>query len=122
MKDMLMDKDGDMFISSDGLAELIEGADFTRQVWVIKIRTYQQEWFLNTLIGIPYIQEVFTKVLSYARLKQIFNQETLTVPGVKRVTNVVVENISTADREVGISVFADIEGEDNAKFSYTGGI
>jgi len=121
MKDLLMGTDGDMY--HDGLdAVMIEGADFVRQTWTIKMRTYRQEWFLDELIGIPYIQEIFTKQASYRKIKQIFADESLTVEGVTNVNNVVINKTDGVDRSVDIDLYADIEGEDNALFSFSGGI
>ena len=118
-KDFLMGPDGDLFIEN-GRAQLVEGADQVKQAWVIRMRTFLWEWFLDTSIGMPYVQEIFAKNLSLARLKEIIMEETLKTPGVIAVNNVVVGDINPSTREVDCTVYADIEGEDNAVFYFPG--
>ncbi len=43
----------------------------------IKLQTYFGEWFLNTDIGVPYYQSVFTKGTSKAAVDLIFQQQIL---------------------------------------------
>ena len=116
--DLMINDCGDLAIDN-GDAVLVSGADQVRQAWIIHMNTFLGEWFLDQSIGLPYFQEIFTKRISEERLKQIFTDETLSVPGVTKVTNVIVGTIDLSNRSVDMQVYADIEGEENALLTYT---
>lgn len=50
------------------------------------IQTYAGECYWNTLLGVPYLTQVFGKKPSIATLKTLFANAALTVPGVARAT------------------------------------
>lgn len=61
MSDILLDSEGDIQITG-GKIKLIEStAELTKQRLLIKMRTFYQEWYLNTLVGVPYFQEILKR-------------------------------------------------------------
>ncbi|QHZ60040.1 hypothetical protein PJKIFABJ_00104 [Pseudomonas phage PE09] len=57
-------------------------ADVVAQRLRIKLYTFYGEWFLNTTIGVPYIQQVFTKVRRKSTIDLIFQGIISADPGV----------------------------------------
>jgi aspartyl/asparaginyl-tRNA synthetase len=99
----------------------VDKADAIRQAWLIHIRTFLGEWFLNLNIGVPYIQKVFAKFLTKAEVQRIFNEESLKVPGILRVDNVDVQDIDISARRVEVTVenvCDNVEG--TVTFKYAG--
>jgi len=120
-KDILMSECGDIALS-DGDLVLVDKADVIRQAWLIHIRTFLGEWFLNLNIGVPYIQKVFAKFLTKAEVQRIFNEKSLEVPGIKRVDNVDVGDIDLSKRQVEVTVEAVCDNvEGTHTFRYKGG-
>ncbi len=57
---------------------------------------HRGEWDLNTLVGIPYISQVFVKNPSIAALNVLFTRAVRSVPGVNEVNNMSVVFDNTA--------------------------
>jgi hypothetical protein len=124
MTDLLLNPCGDIDIT-DGRLTIVRGADAVRQRWLIYIRTFLGEWFLNTSIGVPYIQRLFKKQLSRQTIKQIFTAATLEVPGILQVVSVIVDELNVVTRFVEVTVTCIIngdEGPETGQFKYTGTI
>lgn len=118
-KDALMAPDGDIAIYQGDLLA-ISGADAIRQQWLIRVRTWQGEWVLDTEHGVPYRQEIFTKTASPARVEEIFREITLQTPGVLSVESVAFEVVDAQAREVSVEVNATIDGPEGITFQYKG--
>lgn len=50
-----------------------------------RLRTFFGEYFLNTTIGVPYLEEIFKKNPNFNVVESIFINEILAVPGVIRI-------------------------------------
>lgn len=118
-KDLLMDENGDLYIGN-GDARLVGGADRVRQSWLITIRLFKGEWFLNLNKGVPYIQKVFSKTVTDSQLRQIFYAESMRVPGVVRVNSIEVGTPDPTTRKCPLTVDLKIEGEEEGSFVFRG--
>lgn len=122
MTDILLNECGDVDYT-DGRLTIVTGVDAIRQRWLIYIRTFLGEWFLDQSIGVPYYQRVLKKAVSRQALKQVFRDGTLEVPGVIQVVSVIVDSLDTATRSAAVSVTCIVtgdEGPETAVFRYTG--
>ena len=122
MTDFLLNECGDLDYT-DGRLTLVTGVDAIRQRWLIYIRTFLGEWFLDQSIGVPYYQRVLKKAVSRQTLKQVFKDATLEVPGVLQVVSVVVDSLNVATREAEVTVTCVVtgdEGPETGVFRFTG--
>ncbi len=135
MTTILLNECGDWAVRL-GKAVIIGGADEIRQRWLIHIRTFLGEWFLDQNIGIAYFDPppgvtrpaggapVTAKALTRRTLKDIFIQASKEVPGVLLVESVIVDELDVANRTASITVTAVIDAPDgdSAIFRYSGSI
>lgn len=124
MTDILLNPCGDIDVT-DGRISIVRGADAVRQRWLIYIRTFLGEWFLDQAKGVPYIQRLFKKQISRQTIKQIFTTASLEVPGILQVVSVIVDELNVATRfaEVTVTCIIDgAEGPETGEFKYTGTI
>lgn len=124
MTDFLLNECGDLDLTN-GRVTIVGGADAVRQRWLIHIRTFLGEWFLNENIGVPYIQRLFKKELSRQNVKQIFATASAAVPGILQVVSVVVDSLDVRTRFCEITVTCVIdaaEGPETGVFKFTGTI
>ncbi len=122
MTDILLNDCGDIDYTN-GKLTIVTGVDAIRQRWLIYIRTFLGEWFLDQSIGVPYYQRVLKKAVSRNELKQVFKTATLEVPGVVQVVSVIVDNLDTAARRAEVTVTCIVtgdEGPETGVFKYTG--
>lgn len=55
MKDLLLDKDGDLYLTPNGDVSL---TDSVRQAILIRLRWFLGEWKFNTSFGLPYFSQI----------------------------------------------------------------
>lgn len=70
--DLLLDTTGDLVFINGACPVTQHTADVVAQRLRIKLYTFYGEWFLNTAIGVPYIQQIFGKVRSKPTVDLIF--------------------------------------------------
>ena len=124
MTDVLLNACGDIDLTA-GRLTIVGGVDGIRQRWLIHIRTFLGEWFLDQSIGVPYYQRVLKKAVSRNNLKQVFKTATLGVPGVLQVVSVIVDSLDTATRQAEVTVTCIVtgaEGPESGVFKFTGSI
>jgi hypothetical protein len=106
----------DIKLTEDGHDIQIDGTDITlinqkfqdiRQKIIIKIRTYQGEWFLNQFEGIPYYQSIVGKNRSKETIDAIFKRAILSTEGVKSL--VFFRSNITSQREYVVQFQAETE-------------
>lgn len=119
--DLLMNECGDLDVTN-GVVTIVADGDQVKQAWLIAMRTFLGEYFLDSTIGIPYVQRVFTKRQTIRELKQIFSDASLAVPGITQVVAVVVGKIDSVKREVDVAVTAKLDGNVTGVFKFTGKI
>lgn len=82
MNDFLLGTDGDLLISGRDFTP-VTGIDAIRQHIEIRLRTFLGEWFLDTTVGVPYIQEIFAdKNPDTDLIRSIIRREAAKTPGV----------------------------------------
>ena len=59
--------------------------DAVAQKVFILLRTFQEEWFLNTTTGIPYIQEILGKKVKKGAVDRIIQEKILQEEGVASI-------------------------------------
>ncbi len=124
MTDLLLNPCGDIDIT-EGQLSIVGGADAVRQRWLIYVRTFLGEWFLDQTIGVDYYGRVLKKQISRQVLKQVFTEASLEVPGILQVISVIVDELDVATRyaEVTVTCIIDAaEGPETGAFKYTGQI
>lgn len=124
MTDFLLNECGDLDLTN-GRVTIVDGADAVRQRWLIHIRTFLGEWFLDENIGVPYIQKLFRKQLSRQNVKQIFATASAAVPGILQVVSVIVNSLDARTRFCDVTVTCVIdaaEGPETGVFKFTGAI
>ena len=105
MNDFLTDIVGDLTISNRDLTP-VTGVDAIRQHIEIRLRTFLGEWFLDTTVGVPYIQEVFsTKTPDTDLIRSIIRREVAKTPGVVSADTLDV-SLDTATRNLSIELSA----------------
>ena len=88
MKDLLLDKDGDLVVTQNGDVSL---TDSVRQAILIRLRWFLGEWKFNTSFGLPYFSQVFIKNPSTATIEQLFRQQILSVAEVISIESLSVQ-------------------------------
>ncbi len=81
--DLLLDSDtGDLVFQNGSCPVTQHQADIVAQRLRITLYTFYGEWFLNETIGVPYIQQIFTKVTKKSTVDLIFQGLIAADPGV----------------------------------------
>ena len=88
MKDLLLDKDGDLYLTPNGDISL---TDSVRQAILIRLRWFLGEWIFNTSFGMPYYSQILVKNPSTAVIEQLFRQQILSVSEVIRIESLSVQ-------------------------------
>lgn len=85
--DLLLDSDNDLVIENGDL-QFSRGIDAIVQQCRINLSMFQEEWFLNLDVGIPYWQNIlgFKPAAAIAAARIFFTRELLAVDGVDGVT------------------------------------
>lgn len=66
---------------------LLTGVDaILQRIW-IRLRFWLGEWFLDTRLGVPWIERILVKGADPRAIRQILVKVVLSIPGVARVTN-----------------------------------
>ena len=77
---------GDIALVNKG-AVLVRGVDQIAQNLAIRLRFFQQEWFLNMLAGLPYYQFFFVKDPNQIQVESFLLDEIANTRGVQEVTS-----------------------------------
>jgi len=87
MKDILLNPDGDLFISETGDIKL---TDSIPQAVRIRLKWFFGEWRFAPLFGVPYFEEILIKNPNKVRVRSIMRDEVLSVDEVIDAQNIVV--------------------------------
>ena len=82
MKDLLLDKDGDLYLTPNGDVSL---TDSVRQAILIRLRWFLGGWKFNTSFGLPYFSQIFMKNPNTVVIEQLFRQQILSVAEVIKI-------------------------------------
>ena len=88
MKDLLLDKDGDLYLTPNGDVSL---TDSVRQAILIRLRWFLGEWKFNTSFGLPYFSQIFKKNPNTVVIEQLFRQQILSVAEVIKIESLSVQ-------------------------------
>jgi hypothetical protein len=93
-RDLLLDATGNLVIENGDLV-LVRGIDGVAQSCRIALQMFEEEWFLDLDVGIPYFQEILGHKADVAvRAAAVaFTAELLAVSGVIAVTQMDVEQV-----------------------------
>ncbi len=109
--DFKLDDNHDITIS-DFDFQFVDGADALVQRLLIKLRTYKNEWFLDTTFGIPYHQDILGKSKDVKFIESIFKNAILEDSEVKQLVEFDMTYISLT-RQLTITFTAErLSGEE----------
>lgn len=81
--DLLLNPDtNDLIFVNGGCPVTVAQQDIVAQRLKITLQTFLGEWFLDTDLGIPYFQQILTKVRNKSTVDAIFQKAILSDPGV----------------------------------------
>ncbi len=83
-RNLLLGSDGDLVISK-GQLQLVPKLESIAQAVQCRLRLFQGEWFLDTSIGVPYLQQVFVKGPNLPLVRSLLRKTILETPGVRAV-------------------------------------
>ncbi len=72
MNDLKLNSNGDLDILGGDLQLLNDEAEVSRQSLQIDLKTFRGEWFLDTSIGVPYLQRLLKKGVSKTFVDNVF--------------------------------------------------
>ena len=75
----------DIVLTDDGDIMLIDNAERVAQQIVISLRFWLGEWFLDTSLGVPYLEYVLVKNPNINHVRQVIAEAIMQVTGVSRV-------------------------------------
>lgn len=84
MSDFKLTDDHDLAIENNNLV-IITRTDEVRQLLIERLRTWKNEYFLDTSIGVPYYEDILKKDIQPAIVEAVLINEILATPGVKRL-------------------------------------
>ena len=87
MIDLKLDSQHDLLFK-DGKLVLVSSANLVAQRIKITLLTFLGEWFMDTTIGIPYLEQVLVKPADKTKLENIFRKKILSVDGVKKIQSI----------------------------------
>lgn len=98
---------------TDGSPTLVTGRDAIHQHLKIRLLWGKGEWFLNTDLGIPYLDRIFIRGVNEADVISIFADTAKNTPGILSVDNIIL-NTDFATRIASLTMLlTDINGPVN---------
>ncbi len=86
MPDLRLQEDThDLYFIDNDLVITTEESDSLRQRLIVKLYTFQEEWYLDTTLGTPWYQQIFGKNRSKETIDSIFKQSILEEPEVLQI-------------------------------------
>lgn len=86
MSDFLQDADGDLVIQNGALVLFTDAQLEVAQRVTQRLRTFFGEWFLDTTVGVPWIQQIFQKGTNIGIIEALVKQAIVGTPGVLQLT------------------------------------
>ena len=97
---------GDLQLTEQGQLVLVTGQEEIRQLSAQRLRTFFSEWFLDTLIGIPYFDQIFEKGQNVNDIDAIFISEILSTQGIIRLLEFDLDIPDLASRQLELTYTA----------------
>lgn len=86
MMDLLFEN-GDLAVIQGDLGLCSNDIQAITQAILIRLKTLQGEWFMDTKTGIPYLSEILGRKTNQRFLSHIFAQQIKSIPGVDDVSD-----------------------------------
>lgn len=86
-KALMIDKRTHDLVFQAGALQMVEDAEAVAQRVKQHLRLFLREWFLDTTIGVPWIDYVFVRPFDRATAEAVVKDAVLQVPGVKEITS-----------------------------------
>lgn len=78
-------KTNDLFIRANGSLAVVEDAEAIGQHVRQRLKTFREEWFLDTTVGVPWLREVFGNAYDPALAESVVKAEILDTAGVTQI-------------------------------------
>ena len=75
----------DLFVRDNGNLAIVTGAEAVGQHVRQRLKTFRGEWFLDTTVGVPWLQEIFGNAYDPALAESVVKAEILDTLGVSRI-------------------------------------
>lgn len=105
--DFLLDDDDDLVIAF-GDFQLAAGEVGIRQSIRVFLLFFLEEWFLDLARGMPYFQRIFIKNPSLVEVREHFRERLESVPGVRSIISLDVNNLGSRRAGVDWNVNTDV--------------
>lgn len=115
MTDFKLTTTGDLDLTT-GDIQLISGSEEIAQHLRIRLKFFIGEWFLDTRLGIPYIQKVFRKNPNSNVVRDLIQRAALSTPGVLEIQTLTFD-FDSANRRLAVDLRALITGDEVLDFS-----
>lgn len=115
MADLLLTPGGDIDLSTND-AQLVTGSAEIVQHLRIRLKFFLGEYFLNILLGVPYIQQILRKRPRLAIVQDILRRVVLSTPGVIEILSFSF-GLDSVTRRLTVDLRAKITGGEVIDFS-----
>lgn len=103
MKDLLIDKNGDLVVNSSTGVSI---TDSVAQAITIRLKWFFNEWRFSPQYGVPYFEEILVKNPNNLRVRQIIRDEILSVEEVEQVVRLDISMKHDRKALISFSVIA----------------
>lgn len=110
-----LDNNGDLDFSN-GNIQLIEGEDEIIQKLISRYKFFKGEWYLDSRLGVPFIQLIFKKDTPFNIVTQLLRKVAETCPGIASVTDFTASK-DAATRKLSITFNAKLDTGENINFN-----
>lgn len=108
--DILLDNDGDIALKN---ADIVLTESISQKI-IIRLRWFLNEWKFNRSFGIPYYDEIFVKQYDIDDVKQILEEEILSVDEVTEISSLEA-SVDVVNRSLTVSCTIVLENEEEVK-------
>jgi hypothetical protein len=106
--DILLTGEDDLdFETTPNQLTLISGREAVRQHWLIRMRHFRGEWFLDRRTGMPFYEQIFTKKVTEETVSYLFRKCATTTPGIATVESLFFT--IGADRKLSLEIEGKLE-------------
>lgn len=102
MTDILLADSGEIDLSG-GKMSLVTGADAVGQKLKLKLSSFQGDWFLDLIFGLPYWGVIIRHGVNEGDLAQIYGNAIITTRGVVAVDELQLALPNSQTRSLGVS-------------------
>lgn len=93
-----LDASHDLHLTASGELATVRDAAAVAQLVTQHLKFWSGEWFLDTSIGVPWLEFVFVRPFDQATAEAVIKDAILAVPGVREITAFDVEFLPSSRR------------------------